>query len=131
MKNRYDDVVYQFNVNMLSFIRKVHDDKKAYDIDPKLCTAANKIMENVSALRANPDAVLKQVILNPKWFSKTDGDYRAYYDFLEAYHAIIRYYKYSAKYNIKDNELEYTLNNLTKYTNSKRKILANVLQKQR
>ena len=44
MKNRYDDVVYQFNVNMLSFIRKVHDDKKAYDIDQNLCIAANKIL---------------------------------------------------------------------------------------
>lgn len=124
MKNRYDNVVYQFNVNMLLFIRKVHDDKRAYDIDPKLCIAANEILENVSALRANPDAELKQIIFNPKWFSKTDGDYRAYFVFVEAYHAIIEYYRYRAVYNVKDNKLENALSNVDKYINPKQSSLS-------
>ena len=131
MKNRYDDAVFKFNVNMLSFIRKVHDDKKAYYIDPKLCIAANEILENVHALCVNPDAELKQIIFNPKWFSKTDGDYRAYFVFVEAYHAIIEYYRYRAVYNVKDNKLENALSNVDKYINPKRNMLSNLLQKLR
>jgi len=66
---------------------------------------------------------LKTLALHPNWFT-TKGDYRAYYAFLDAYHTIVDYYEYRAKYNKKDERLENALKNWYVVTQQKPIIFA-------
>lgn len=61
------------------------------------------VYENINTIQENPSAMnLKEVT----WFSNSRGDFGAMFVTQELYNSIIRYYRYSAKYNLKDERLE-------------------------
>ena len=88
------------------------------------------VLDFTKPLRSANDGVsaflldgLKTLALHPNWFT-TKGDYRAYYAFLDAYHTIVDYYEYRAKYNKKDERLENALKNWYVVTQQKPIIFA-------
>ena len=129
MENRYHNIVNRFVLETVVYLKELHNKPRIYDVDPELGKVMDNISNNLYALCVNPDAILKQVVLNPKWFSKTDGDCRAYFAFLEVYHALVRYYEYRAKYNMKDAELENALNNWDKISRPKQNVFSAVINK--
>ena len=69
---------------------------------------------------------LKLLSSHPTWFAKDEGDYRAYYAYLDAYHAICKYYEYRAKYNKPDAELDAALAKWYNLIQPKQNIFAKV-----
>ena len=111
MANRYDkkvkDFFYELKVDFC-----LNEDGFSTWID---------MLSNWEKLCANRDAEIKMVSLNPDWFNKNSKvkDYSVYYACERVYHAIIRYYKYSAVYNSQDKELESALNDWDQLTQQK------------
>ena len=85
--------------------------------------------DNWRKLLYDPDEKLTALNLPLGTFTTKKGDYRVYYAFLNAYHAIMRYYKYSAKYDLKDAELEGALTEWKLSVQPKNNILQNVISK--
>lgn len=108
MENRYDTKCLDFFCNVLNFTKPLRSEGNT--ISPDLLDG------------------LKTVSLHPNWFTKNHGDYRAYYAFLDAYHAIVDYYEYRAKYNKKDERLENALRNWYKVIQSKQNIFVKILR---
>lgn len=109
--------------------------ERYYDVLKQLYTSALKFIEKVQGknldITVDMRAGLEIMASNSAWFSVDGKDYRAYYAFLEVYHALIRYYQYRVKYNRKDEELEEALNNWYKVINPKQSILTKVFQRRR
>lgn len=72
---------------------------------------------------------LKLLSEHPSWFSKDGKDLRAYYAFLDAYHAINDYCEYRAKYNMKDVELEDAIKNWYAVIQKKPNIFSKIIQR--
>lgn len=101
MENRYDDKVLQF-FNSAAGVVHYSSKKTEFIYD-----------------------TLKTMSLHPDWFT-TKGDYRAYYAFLAAYHALVDYYEYRAVYNKKDEKLENALRDWYKAIQPKQNIFARI-----
>lgn len=76
--------------------------------DKQCVDFVESLYNNWKSLYLNSDAVLPDVVWQPKMF---DGakNYRAYYACQAVYHAMVRYYRYYAKYGVKNDELEVAL----------------------
>lgn len=74
------------------------------------------VYENINTIQENPSAMnLKEVT----WFSNSRGDFGAMFVTQELYNSIIHYYRYSAKYNLKDERLENAIKDWENMVNPK------------
>ena len=133
MKNKYDDAVFKFKSRILSSAARYKNykntlaDVNAYDLNSeegleqlyldlkkvrnyenaRVARYVNEyhlsVYENIKAVQKNPDTmILKEVT----WFSNGRDDWHIMFVTQEFYHSIIRYYRYFARYNLKDEQLE-------------------------
>ena len=122
MKTRYDDAVFKFkrlmlelaaryqskvNVNAYSLnteagLEKLYVElKKVEDENVLIKEPYLRMYENINAVQTNYDAAnIKEV----KWF--VSHDLHIMFITQELYNSIIRYYRFYAKYNLKNVELE-------------------------
>lgn len=107
--------------------------ERYYDVLKQLYTSALEFIEKVQGknldITVDMRAGLEIMAFRPLWFSADGKDYRAYYAFLRVYHALIRYYKYSAVYNRKDKELEDALNNWYNVSQPKQNVFSALINK--
>lgn len=112
IQNRYNADVVKFLQSVEAYVYDVHeqtvDDKTVYEIGKSKADGITyEIRYKWEDLR---DKKEKQTILDnaikPKYFSTNKNDLRAYNAFMDAYAEIIRYYKYEAKYNLENKNLE-------------------------
>lgn len=107
--------------------------ERYYEVLKQLYVSAVEFIETVQGknldITVNMMNGLEIMASKPSWFSVDRNDYRAYFAFLEVYHALTRYYRYSAVYNLKDKELETALKNWYKVTQPKQNILQNIIAK--
>lgn len=105
--------------------------ERYYEVLKQLYVSAVEFIETVQGknldITVNMMNGLEIMASKPSWFSVDRNDYRAYFAFLTAYHALMRYYRYRAVYNSKDKELEEALNNWYKVVQPKQNILARVV----
>ncbi len=71
---------------------------------------------------------LKFLSEHPTWFSENGKDFRMYYAYLDAYHAISDYYNFRAQYDKPDAKLDTALANWYKLVQSKQNIFARVAE---
>lgn len=156
MKNKYDDAVFKFKSRLLESAaiyknyKNTLADVNAYDLNSEegleqLYLDLKKVRnyeyagvaryvneyhlpayDNINTIQKNPETmILKEVT----WFSPRSGDFHGLFVTQELYHSIIRYYRYSARDNLKDKELETALKNWYKVTQPKQNILQNIIAK--
>ena len=139
MWTRYNKKVMEFFGNAESYAYRIYDEK--YDSDnscyriterPKKSDYIKPILTargNWDKVYENPDVNLGDFKMPLDIFTKTTGDYRLYYAFLNAYHAVMRYYRFYAKYNLKNVELENALTEWKMAVQPKQNILQNIIAK--
>lgn len=156
MKTRYDDAVFKFKSRILSSAARYKNykntlaDVNAYDLNSeegleqlyldlkkvrnyeyaRVARYVNEyhlsVYENINAVQKNPDTmILKEVT----WFSNGRDDWHIMFVTQEFYHSIIRYYRYHAKYNMKDAELENALAEWKLAIKPKCNVLQNIVSK--
>lgn len=112
IQNRYNAAVVKFLKSAENHIRDIHeqtvDENTLYVIGKSESDGITyEIRNKWEELR---DKKKKETILDntikPKYFSTNENDLRAYNAFMDAYAEIIRYYKYEAKYNLENKNLE-------------------------
>ncbi len=109
MKNIYDEQVKTFYYSTCMFIASLQS--KPVDIKISQMDHMQEISRNSSLFRADGSK-----------------DYHAYFAFLEAYHAIVHYYEYYAKYKKKDENLDMALKDWYKAINQNPKKLSFVIE---
>lgn len=139
MWNRYNKQVMEFFGAAESYAYRVYDkkynsDSSCYVITecPKKSDYVKPILDlrgNWDKLLNNPDITLPEFKMSLDIFTNNIKDYRVYYAFLNAYHAIMHYYRYNGKYNLKDAELEEVLAEWKLAINPKQNILQNIISK--
>ncbi len=123
METRYDDAVFKFKRRLLETATLYEDInvnadglnndelylklKKVRYKDKTLARYVNEYhlpaYDNINTIQKNPETmILKEVT----WFPPRSGDFHGLFVVQELYHSIIRYYRYGAKYNLKDERLE-------------------------
>lgn len=124
MKTRYDDAVFKFKRRLLENAAmyegninanadSLNNDElylKLKEVRYKNKTCARYVNEyylpaydNINTIQKNPETMILKEIT---WFSPRSGDFHGLFIAQELYHSIIRYYRYSARYNLKDEQLE-------------------------
>lgn len=124
MKTRYDDAVFKFKRRLLENAAmyegninanadSLNNDElylKLKEVRYKNKTVARYVNEyylpaydNINTIQKNPETMILKEIT---WFSPRSGDLHGLFIAQELYHSIIRYYRYSARYNLKDEQLE-------------------------
>ena len=133
MKTRYDDAVFKFKSRILSSAARYKNykntlaDVNAYDLnseegleqlyldlkkvrnyeEARVARYVNEYYlpayDNINTIQKNPETMILKEIT---WFSPRSGDFHGLFVAQELYHSIIRYYRYSARYNLKDEQLE-------------------------
>lgn len=135
MYNRYNKIVMEFFGAAELYAYRVYDEKYQYNDDAKTNKKATYIQpildarKNWDKVSHNPDVVLGEFRLPLDTFTNKPGDYRVYYAFLNAYQAIMRYYRFQAKYNSQDIELDAALAEWKLAINQKTNILQKVMSK--
>ena len=106
MKARYDIAREQFYISVCDFVA------------------------GVGGQKVNADVVsgLKLLSSHPTWFAKSNGDYRAYYAYLKAYHAISDYYNFCTQYNNSDAELDIALKSWYRLINPKKNVFTRIVE---
>lgn len=117
MKNRYDAIIDKIFLS----------DLYLGDFCAEYLDAQQVVQHNIVFIRNNPDADLKPVMIG----SADNKDYKKLYAFLDVYHKVINYYKYYAKYNMQDKELEAALKNWQRMSQPKQNIFARIANKVR
>ena len=139
MWNRYNKKVMEFFGMAESYAYRVYDEK--YDSNdscyviterPQKAAYVKPILDarsNWDKLLNNQDVKMPEFKMPLNIFTKNLNDYRVYYAFLNAYQAIMRYYRYHAKYNLKNVELEEVLAEWKLAVQPKQNILQKVMSK--
>lgn len=139
MWSRYNKKVMEFFGNAESYAYRIYDEK--YDSDnscyriterPKKFDYIKPILTargNWDKVYENPDVNLGDFKMPLDIFAIKMGDYRVYNAFLNVYYAVMRYYKYHAKYNLRDIELENALAEWNLTIKQNNNILQNIIAK--
>jgi Ca2+-binding EF-hand superfamily protein len=107
MKNRYEQEIMTF-MGWLSNQGRINKN-----------SMFGKMFNNLDKIIDNPDAEIDFVQISNNALVKNQTDYSLYFSVVELYNAIIDYYRFKAKYNLKDERLENALKDWDKCAHSK------------
>ena len=107
MKNRYEQEIMTF-MGWLSNQGRINKN-----------SMFGKMFNNLDKIIDNPDAEIDFVQISNNALVKNQTDYSLYFSVVELYNAIIDYYRFKAKYNLKDERLENALKYWDKCAHSK------------
>lgn len=117
MTNRYSEIINKLFIN----------DLYLGDICSEYLDVKQVVQYNIIRIQNDPDVLLKPVLVG---FAE-NKNYKKLYAFLDAYHKVIKYYRYYAKYNIQDKELEAALKNWQRVSQPKQNVFSKILNKVR
>lgn len=107
MKNRYEQEIMTFMV-WISNQGRINKN-----------SMFGKMFNNLDKIIDNPDAEIDFVQISNNALVKNQTDYSLYFSVVELYNAIIDYYRFKAKYNLKDERLENVLKDWDKHVHPK------------
>jgi len=132
MKNRYDDIVEKFFGSAFVYALNVFNSANITDANARY-THKKETLDVISDmtrqyynLRHNSDVRVEQFIVPLKTFN-AESNYKVYYAYMAVYNAVIRYYRFNAKYNLPDADLENAVKNWYMVTQPKQNILTKVI----